>query len=99
MRQIELEASIGQSQDRLTTQEVAALKFRLGLLDGRTHSLKETGVKYGMTVAEVKRGEGKVLGMSIRRLSGQELRAILSHVLDDPQLVQKVLAECYEEQL
>ncbi len=96
-RRLELEALIRQAQDRLTAQELEVLKFRLGLVDGYTRTLKETGARHAMTAAAVKQIEDRLLGKKLRALSDDELHASLRVIFEGPQWAQKILAECYEE--
>ena len=99
VRRNELEALIRHAQDRLTAQEIEVLKFRLGLVDGYTRTLKKTGARHGMTAADVKRLEERLLGKKLRTLSDAELHACLRGIFEGPQWAQKILAECYEEDL
>jgi DNA polymerase III alpha subunit len=96
-KMLRVDEQIMKALDQLTEQEVKAIKYRLGIKDGYTHTLKDTAAKYGLTIRTVKLTEEKVIGKRIRSLSAKELQTIIRKDFDDPQWAQKVLAECQEE--
>jgi DNA-directed RNA polymerase sigma subunit (sigma70/sigma32) len=97
MRVLHLEALLQQGEKCLTEMEVAALKYRLGLVDGRTHTLRDTAARHGCTPGRVKAAEEILLGKPLRSVSDAELQAIVRKMFDDPQWAEKWLAKCKED--
>lgn len=97
MGMLHVEDQIRKALDLLTEQDVAVIKYRLGLMDGFTHTLKDTAAKFGLTARAVKLTQEKVIGKRSVSLCAKELQTIIGSIFDDPQWAQKVLAECREE--
>jgi len=97
MGMLHVEDQIRKALDLLTEQDVAVIKYRLGVMDGFTHTLKDTAAKFGLTARAVKLTQEKVIGKRSVSLCAKDLNAIIRSIFDDPQWAQKVLAECREE--